>query len=69
MESCLLDRCNFNRRASVTQIVQDLGWRTLDQRRADARLCLFYKIVHGLVALPLPEYILTAKESLGTVTP
>ena len=48
---------NFARQASVTRIVQDLGWRTLDQRRADARLCLFYKIVHGLVAVPLPEYI------------
>ena len=48
---------NFARQASVTRIVQDLGWRTLDQRRADARLCLFYRIVHGLVAVPLPEYI------------
>ena len=48
---------NFERQASETRIVQALGWRTLDQRRADARLCLFYKIVHGLVAVPLPEYI------------
>ena len=48
---------NFERQASVTRIVQDLGWRTLYQRRADARLCLFYKIGHGLVAVPLPEYI------------
>ena len=48
---------DFDRRASVTKIVQDLGWCTLDQRRADACLCLFYKIVHGLVAVPLPEYI------------
>ena len=48
---------NFDRKASVTQIVQDLGWRTLDQRRADARLCLFFKILHGLVAVPLPDYI------------
>ena len=23
----------------------------------DARLCLFYKIVHGLVAVPLPDYV------------
>ena len=23
-------------------MVQDLGWRILDQRRADARLCLFF---------------------------
>ena len=35
-------------RVSVTKIVQDLGWRTLDQRRADACLCLFYKIIHDL---------------------
>ena len=48
---------NFYQRASVTQIVQNLGWRTLEQRRADARLCLFYKVVHGLVAVPLPDYI------------
>ena len=48
---------NFDQRASVTQIVQNLGWRTLEQRRTDARLCLFYKVVHGLVAVPLPDYI------------
>ena len=60
---------NFDRRASVAKIVQDLGWCTLDQIRADAHLCLFYKSVHGLVAVPLPDYIYsTATESLGTVT-
>ena len=42
-----IELSNFDQRASVTQIVQNLGWRTLDQRRADARLCLFYKVVHG----------------------
>ena len=46
---------NFDRRESVTKIVQDLG--TIDQKRADARLCPFYKIVHSLVAVPLPDYI------------
>ena len=48
---------NFDGRASVTKIFQDLGWRTFDQRRTDARLCLFYKSLHGLVAEALPEYI------------
>ena len=48
---------NYDWQASATQIVQDLLWRTLDQRRADARLCLFYKVIHGLVAIPLPDYI------------
>ena len=37
--------------------LKNLGWRTMEQRRADARLCLFYKVVHGLVAVPLPDYI------------
>ena len=48
---------NFDRHASVTKIMQDLGRRTLDQRRADARLCLFFKVIHGLVAVPLPDYV------------
>lgn len=48
---------NFDRELSVTQTLEELGWRTLDQRRADARLCLFYKIVYGLVAVPIPAYI------------
>ena len=38
-------------------MLDDLGWRTLEQRRADARLCLFYKIVYELVAIPMPDYI------------
>ena len=52
---------NFDRKASVTKMVQDLGWRTLDQRRADTRLCLFFKILHGLVAVPQPDYIQHSK--------
>ena len=48
---------NFDRKARVTKMVQDLGWRTLDQRRANARLCLFFKIFHRLVAVPLTDYI------------
>ena len=49
--------CNYVRLASVTDIIETLGWRSLAQRRADARLCLFYKIIHGLVAVPLSRYI------------
>ena len=48
---------NFDRQASVTRIIQELGWRTLAQRRADARLCLFYKVIHCLVAVPLPDHV------------
>ena len=43
--------------STVVLVDKDLGWRTLDQRRADARLCLFFKVIHGLVAVPLPDYV------------
>ncbi|MCG7878314.1 MAG: reverse transcriptase family protein, partial [Candidatus Thiodiazotropha endolucinida] len=48
---------NYYRQASVTDMLDHLGWRTLEQRRNDSRLCLFYKIVHGLVAIDLPPYV------------
>ena len=58
---------NFEQKTSVTEMVRNVGWRTLEQRRADACLCLFYKVVHGLVAVRLPDYIVI--EYLDTVTP
>ena len=48
---------NYDTRSIVTAMLNQLGWRTLEQRRADARLCLFYKIVYELVVVPLPEYV------------
>ena len=43
--------------ASVTQMLQSLGWRSLEQRRSDSRLCLFYKIIYGLVAIDMSPYV------------
>ena len=48
---------DFSSYSSVTQRINTLGWRSLEQRRADAQLLMFYKIVHGLVEIPLPTYI------------
>ena len=48
---------NYERLASVSDMIATLGWHNLEQRRADACLCLFYKFIHGLVAIPLPDYI------------
>ena len=48
---------NYDYRSSVTSMLDQLSWRTLEQRRADARLCLFYKMIHGIVAVPLPDYV------------
>ena len=37
-------------------MMSNLGWRFLENRRYDARLLMFYKIVYGLVAIPVPSY-------------
>ena len=50
--------CNdYSRESSVTAMLSLLGWRTLEQRRADIRLTLFYKIVNGLVAIDYSMYL------------
>ena len=47
---------SYSSYASVTQMQNQLGLRTLEQRRADARVIMLFKIIHGLVAIPLPQY-------------
>ena len=41
---------------SVTDMLSNLRWRSLENRRTNTRLAMFYKIVYGLVAIPLPSY-------------
>ncbi len=45
-------KSNYSTYDSVTQMQDSLGWRSLELRRADARLAMFYKIENGLVASP-----------------
>ena len=42
--------------SSVTEMMSNLGWRSLECRRYDVRLAMFYKVVYGLVAIPIPSY-------------
>ena len=48
--------CRHSRLDSVTDMLQTLGWQTLEQRRSIARLCMLYKIYHQLVAIQIPPY-------------
>ena len=48
---------DWRQTSSVTNMLAQLNWRTLAQRRADARLVMFFKILHGLVAVPAQSYI------------
>ena len=40
---------------SATQMVHDLNWDTLQERRRRTKLIFLYKTIHGLVAVP-PSY-------------
>ena len=47
----------YHNTSSVLNMLQDLGWRSLEQRRADARLFLFYKIHRGHVPINGSKYL------------
>ena len=46
-----------NNTSSVTSMLNELGWDSLEQRRINSRLSLFYKIVNDLVDVPASEYL------------
>ena len=49
---------DYQRTSSVTQMIKDLNWRTLEQRRIDSRLTLMYKITYDLVAIPAADHLI-----------
>ena len=48
---------DYARTTSVTSLLHQLGWQTLEERQSVAHICLFYKTVNSLMAVPLPKYI------------
>ena len=46
----------FSTYDSVTDMLSELGWRSLECQWIDARMIMFYKIVYGYVAIDLPTY-------------
>ncbi len=43
--------------SSVTEMLTDLRWETLQERRAKFRVVMMFKIVHCLVAIPIAPYL------------
>ena len=54
--------------SSVSDMLSDLGWRDLNQRRVDSRLCMAYKRVHGLVAIPIGQFIKVQRDGVHLQT-
>ena len=51
---------NFRRKASVSEMLHNLGWQSLDSRRQDQRLVLFYKIINGLASVETEDILTPA---------
>ena len=43
---------------SMTEIFDSINWVNLKERRRDARLCLMYKIVNGVIAVDMNDYLI-----------
>ena len=54
---------NYDRYASVTDMIKDLGWATLETRRRQSRLMLMYKLIHGLIHIDTRKYFIQHSES------
>ena len=50
--------------SSVTNMLAELKWRELSQRRADARLCLLYKIKKSLVLINAIKYFRLQRDKI-----
>lgn len=48
---------NYDRSASVTEMLKQLDWDTLELRRKKARLTMLYKMRHNLVAIDQQKYL------------
>ena len=49
---------DYGRKSSVTEMIADFGWDTLQKRRDLARLSMMYRIVHNLVDIPVEPYLI-----------
>ena len=48
---------DYSRRSSVTEMMRQLKWTPLAERRRTQRLTFFFKIINDLVAVPATHYI------------
>ena len=48
---------DYNYTSSVTAMLKDLSWRSLDQGRINGRLVMLYKVTYDLVAIPASQYL------------
>ena len=55
----------YQRDVSPTALLQELEWPTLQERRQRLRLCMLYKILNGLIAVPPSRLKKPVRETRG----
>ena len=53
-------KSRYSRYSSVSDMLDVLGWTPRSQRRQEARLILFYKIINGLAQVPFEGVLVEA---------
>ena len=57
-------KSRYSRYSSVSDMLDVLGWTPLSQRRQEARLILFYKIINGLAQVPFEGVLVEAYKGI-----
>ena len=52
----------YRNTSSVTDMLDYLGWETLESRRTKLQLTVFYKIVYDLIAIPHSRFLAQASK-------
>ena len=62
---------NYRQTASVTSLIQNLGWTDLKTRRKNSRLVSMFKILNELVEIPINDRLIqrTEEHVVGTIRP
>jgi hypothetical protein len=55
---------NYDPRASVTTLLQDLNWPTLQHRRQLAKLIMMYHITYHLIEIPSITYLILSRSTV-----
>ena len=58
-------RRDYDQHSSVSDMLKELNWPILQERRYIARKCLFHKAVNDNIAVKIPSYIMTPKQLQG----
>ena len=57
---------DYRRESSVMNMISNIGWQSVEERRAIARLTLSYKIVHGLVDISTSPLLPSGRQTRHT---